>query len=515
MIYRGHVPWNLLTPFPDPEPDPAGDAAVALAREVLGRHVDPVAGGLPDDLLPALLDAGLLTLMITPELGGGGLSWAAACRVVEEAARWSMAAAYAIAINNGFGSGVYLTALPPGPLRELIAGRVAAGLFSGGADAEPTGTANQTRTTIAVRVDDAYELTGTKVFIGNAPVAGLMDVSATLDGEVRLFFADTAAPGFEVVHTHEFMGLHGARIGMIRLDRVRVPAGALMPELSDGWRMRPDGTAEPGVPDPATDLGLLALLGRHLVISGPSLATARAALGWQREFAARRHIDGRPLATYPEVARQVTETEADGHLIESVHLWCVHDGRTDRRPDLEAAKNVMSRAAWRAVDDTLSMLGGEGYETAASKSARGAVPSPVERAFRDARGLRVAGGVDTMLDKWSAEAALRDWSPAAPWPAAPPGGSGSADMRRVDADAARLAGYCARRPGGQRTRILLGRIAGELFGQAVTLARDPGHRLARTVCARSRYRLAALFAELDDTDFDTDFGTDFDTEEIA
>src|SRR4029077_13203987 len=72
----------------------------------------------------------------------------------------------------------------------------------------------------------------------------------------------------------------------------------------------------------------------------------------------------------------------------------------DFRLEQSAAKNITSVACWRVVDRTVSLLAAGGLETARSTAARGAQPLPVERALRDARALRIAGGVDFLLDKY-------------------------------------------------------------------------------------------------------------------
>jgi alkylation response protein AidB-like acyl-CoA dehydrogenase len=458
-------------------------------------------GRLPDGLTGALRDGGFLQLMIDAELGGLGLSPYNAFRVLQTGASWSSPVAYSLAITNGFGSGSYLPLLPDGPLKDLISARVRAGVVSGGADAEPIGTANEHRATTAVAVDDGkfYEISGEKVFIGNATVAGLMDVSATVGDEVRLLFVESGSPGFAVLGRHEFMGLKGAEIGRLRLDRVRVPAHALMDESEEGWRMRP------GEPAAATDLGQLAALGRILVIGPPSLATARLSLHWSREFARRRVIDGRPLDTYEEIRHRIAQTAADVYTIDSVMLWVLHHPSA---PELTAAKNITSLACWRAVDRTVSLLGGEGYETAASKQRRGVPPLPVERFFRDARALRVAGGVDFMIDRWSAETALRNRRPVTARPVPDAAGLSPAcrahlaDLHRQAAD---LAAAGARAVSSQRHTTVLGAIGGELLSMSIVLARADGsgddpaaQTLADLSCRSSRRRLAALWPQLDE-----------------
>ncbi|MBP0456873.1 acyl-CoA dehydrogenase family protein [Streptomyces montanisoli] len=554
-LYQGCVPWRRLRSFPEPTAaeHARGDETIAELEALLREHTDPEeierTGRLPDTLTEALRKGGFLGLMAGADLGGLGLSPHNAFRVIQAAAGWSIPIAFSLAITNGFGSGTYLPLLSEGPLKDMITERTRGGIVSAGADAEPIGTANEHRATTAVPTEDGtgYEITGEKVFIGNGTQAELMDVSATLrhpDGseEVRLFFVDSSMDGFEVAGQHEFMGLHGATIGNLRLDRVRVPAHHLMPQGEDGWRMRPgerdtaharpapDAEAEEDLFRP-TDLGQLAALGRILVIAPPALATARLCLRWSRDFTSRRIIDGRGLGTYEEIQRQVAETAADVFTIDTVMTWALKAHRTgDSRPELTAAKNLTSTACWRAIDRTVSLLGAEGYETAASKARRGARPLPVERYFRDARALRVAGGVDFMVDRWSAETALHTCWYENPTPA--PAGHTEADARQsateapelstacqehlsaVQDQARRLAATCHELTGRhtmsdlfaqQRLTATLGRIGNELLAMSLVLARaaamaadgDPqGLPLADLACTSARHRLAALWPEL-------------------
>ncbi|WP_078938515.1 acyl-CoA dehydrogenase family protein [Streptomyces virginiae] len=535
-LYTGRVPWQTLRDFPEPSPldEARANQVIASLTVLLRERVDPErierAGELPDGLLDALRKGGYLNLLIDEELSGLGLSPYEASRVIEVAASWCMPVGFLLAITNGFGSGTYLPLLPDGPLRDMIADRVREGVVSAGADAEAIGTANQRRSTTAVPVDGGthFEITGEKVFIYNGTIAQLMDVSAALDDQVRLLFVSSDTPGFEVVGQQQFMGLRGAPLGHLRLDRVRVPASHLLPDAEDGWRMRPSArladakaTSGSGAFQP-TDLGQHAALGRMLAIGPASLAVARLCLLWSREFANRRLIDNQPLGAYEEAQRHIAETAAEVFTIESILMWVLHSHTLgDNQPELTAAKNLTSRACWRTVDRTVSLLGAEGYETAASKARRGVPALPVERCFRDARALRISGGVDFMLDRWSAEAALRTCWFNAPAPEAaadlttPPLSQDCKDhLTFTRLQALRLARTCkhltqGRTPAAvfrdQRRTAILGRIGNELLSMSIVLARvanmdvndqKASYPLADLSCRASRARLVGLWHEL-------------------
>lgn len=525
-LFLGRVRWDLLRPFPahDGADRAAGDPAVRAMRDLLREHVDPDAvdrdGRLPDDLPELLRKGGFFGLMTDPGLGGLGLSPMNALRVVQLSSSWCPAVGWMLAIANGLGSGNYLPLLAEGPLREVVLDLVRGGGISGSADTEAGGAANRGRETTAVPTEDgsAYLLTGEKIFIGNGTLAELVDVSATVeqDGvrQIRVFFVRTDSPGFEVVDRQDFMGLHGSPIGVLRFNQVRVPAAQLLPASADEWRDEPE-------------LVRLAVLGRMLIIASPSLAIAKLCLTWSRNFVNRRTMDDRPLGDYDEIQRMVAQSAADVFAIDSIVEWGMLSGDlAEKNPELTAAKNLTSVACWRVVERTISLMAGEGIETAASKARRGAPPLPVERFARDARGLRVAGGVDFLLDYWTALSAVdngyRDPDEATRAPAPEPFTDSALSPRcqehlaHVQSEATALAALCRRlvdtygidELAEQEHRLLLaGQIGSTLLGMAVVLARaahlaERGNavalEMADIACADARHRLAGLWPQLAD-----------------
>lgn len=522
-LETGVLRWDELRSFPeqDPEERKAGEVAAEEVGAFFEAAADPdvvdETGELPPGLIDSLRERGDFRLLFGPEHGGGrNLSWYNAFRVVERAAGVSAPFGQILGIHNGGSAAVLLPVLPQGPLRTYVAERLAQGAVSAWADTEPAGQNNHWPASTGTPVDggSAYLLTGEKLFTGNGTVADLLVVTATVgEGGSRragLFFVDTRTPGFSVASRLEFMGLHGLPNGALRFDAVRVPAERVWLADEGDIRTSPQVTA-------------VALLGRNFITSAPALAIARHCADWGREFTARRTINGRPLGDYDRIQRNLARTLADVYAMDSAVRWSfLGPGRTARWYEQLVLKNVCTVGAWRAVDRTLSLLAAEGYETVRSKRRRGAPALPVERAFRDARALRVMGNVDFQLDLQAGQLLLARRLRA---PGAAP--QGTDDLRIEDAflapadqehlrAAARQIRELAREfdrlvaeqqdraplPAQQERLIVLNRIAVELITMCTVLARtsraaeggdSAAQDLADVWCTDARARLTALW----------------------
>lgn len=501
---------------------------VARLLAFLDSEVDPDAidreGELPTSLIARLKDLGAFRLAAGTDLGGLALPPYDVFRVVEAVASRSAAIGFLIGVHNGIGVGTsLLPTLPYGPLRDLIRRRTAGGMISGFADSEPAGQGNQWPATTATPTHDgsAYVLNGDKLFVSNGPVADLLGVTVTVrepDGRrVGLAVVDTRDPGFEVRAEVECLGVRGLPNGLLRLNGVTVPRDHVV-------------TVPEGDPRRTPRLASAVLTARLLIQAAPALAIARNCLRWSREFVARRRIDGLGLGEYDLVRRTLAANAADVRAMDAVVRWSLGaPAPDDRWFERMVARNFCTDACTRVVDRTVSLLGGEGLETARSKHRRGAQAVPLERAFRDARMLRTAGGVDDLLDVQTAQALLAHTADAS---------AHGTDGRAFDEDQGALVATenlsprnarhllalheeLARFPAacravgalvaGERERrtqqyplLLLGRIARELFGMAavLTTAEGDGHqRLTDVHCTAARLRLRDLWARLDAPDY--------------
>lgn len=526
---QGRLRWDLLRDFPREAPVDAarGDDAIRRLDELLAATVDPGAvehdRELPGAYLDALRSAGYLRLQLAPDQRGLGLADFATFRVCAAAMQHSTAAGFALATHNGIGLPAVLPALPAGAARDLVTRRLAEGALSGWADTEPAGAANELpATTAEPSGDGGYRLTGEKVFISNGAIADELIVSAAVPetSGACLFLVDTRSPGFRVRARQEVIGMKGLPLGALALDRVGVTPDRVLVGPGRHWR-------GPGLLEPISSRG------RTYLVSGAALAIARRAVAYQRDFVRRRSVDGRNLASLPAIQDLIAASLADVFAIEAVVQWCLIGGDADlaaRHRDRLAAKNVTTLACWRVVDATMSLLAAEGAETCASKRNRGAPPLPVEQLWRDARVLRITGGVDFAVDLWAGQALFTGGMAAGPGAIADTDltddelgalGAGrlsprnAQHLRQLAADTRRFARVCARLyrlhpelPAlleHQRRVIAAGRIARELFTMAVVLGRasttevgHPDQQLASVSCANAMTRLSPLWPELTD-----------------
>ncbi|MBQ1075634.1 acyl-CoA/acyl-ACP dehydrogenase [Micromonospora sp. C31] len=532
QLCHGRLAWELVHPFPTPSAGDAelGDESVARVRALLGERLDPerveAENRLPDGLVPALADEGLLNLLVDEAAGGRGLSPYNAFRVMTAAAEQSVATGMLLAIHNGIGAAAYLPILPAGPLRDFVTERVRAGTVTGMADTEPGGAANRARELTAQALSDGsgYLLNGEKLYIGNGSVAGVLAVTATVhengSDRIRVFFVDTATPGFSVRSSLEFMGLRGSPNGALSFRDVLVPAERLLQERDGQWL----------TPERAVVLSR----GRVFIVGAPSLAIARRCVALARAYATRRRVDGRNLGGYDEVQRMIAASLADVYALDSMARWVMladQDGRAvNLMLEQVAAKDVTSLLCWRVAERTMTLLAGEGFETVAGKIRRGGPGEPMERLYRDARGMRVAGGTEVLLQMRVARNIVFSYfypephnvaeiesevEPTVPEvPQLSPRNREhlrftATEIRRFARACLRL---CRRYPDpavlyerGSQLR-LVGQLAEELVTMVVTLGRaasgaDDGEQdLADIYCAQARRRLAAWWHELADAD---------------
>jgi glutaryl-CoA dehydrogenase len=202
--------------------------------------------------------------------------------------------------------------------------------------------------TRARRDGDDWVLDGAKMWITNAPVADVAVVWARTEDGVRGFVVPTGTPGFSAPEITGKLSLRASVTGQIVLEGVRLPAGAVLPEVA-------------GLRGPLSCL----TEARFGIIWGATGAI-RDSLTVALDYAATRVQFGRPIAGFQLTQAKFADAEAAyaKAVLLALHLGRVKDGAvagarmTPELISLGKLDNV--RAALEVTRSMRTILGGSG-----------------------------------------------------------------------------------------------------------------------------------------------------------
>lgn len=223
--------------------------------------------------------------------------------------------------------------------------------------------------TKAVRSPSGYRLSGVKSLVPAAAAAEIFVVGAELDGRPALFVVESDAKGLSV-EADPSMGLRAAGLGRLVLDNVAVAADAILGE-GDAARHAAD----------YRDAVQLARLGWAALATG----TGQAVLDYVIPYVNEREAFGEPISHRQAVAFMVADIaiELDGlRLVTLRGAARAEQGLTFAR-EAALAKKLAADKGMRFGLDGVQLLGGHGFTK----------EHPVERWYRDLRGIAVAEGV--------------------------------------------------------------------------------------------------------------------------
>ncbi|HEX8655163.1 MAG TPA: acyl-CoA dehydrogenase [Allosphingosinicella sp.] len=179
---------------------------------------------------------GLLGATIPPSYGGAGLNYvsyglvARAVERVDSGYRSAMSVQSSLVMHpiHAYGSEEQRTKYLPGLARGALIGCF--GLTEPDAGSDPG-----SMRTRAVQVDGGYRLSGSKMWITNAPIADVFVVWAKSDahgGKIRGFILEKGMKGLSAPKIGEKLSLRASITGEIVMDEVEVPEENLLPNAS-------------------------------------------------------------------------------------------------------------------------------------------------------------------------------------------------------------------------------------------------------------------------------------------
>jgi len=356
----------------------------AGVREFCGKFVDPVANEIdqeprfPSEIVKKLAEQDWLGIPYPVQYGGAGSDYMSYIIVVEELSRSCATTGFTLECHTSlacypifkFGTEdqkqKFLTPLCRGDMLGAFA------LTEAGA-----GTDAAAATTAAVPDGDGWVLNGSKIFISNAPVAGMIIVFAMTDKSkgtkgLSAFIVPAGSPGLRIGKHLNKMGIRGSLTAEVLLQDCRIAKENLLGQMGQGFK-----------------IAMTTLDGGRIGIAAQALGIAQAALDESIRYAKERVQFGKPIASLQAIqwmiADMATEVEASRFL--TYHAaWCCDQGASYSK-EAAIAKLFASETAARQTNRAVQIHGGIGYIK----------DQKVERLYRDAKITEIYEGTSEVM----------------------------------------------------------------------------------------------------------------------
>lgn len=348
---------------------------------------------VPEDLVESLRQGGFFGWSIPQAYGGLGLTTEELVLAAFELSQSSVALRARVGTNTGIGSEAlvvdgtdvqkarWLPAMASGELTACLA------LTEPDAGSE----ASNVKTT-ATRVGAHYVLQGSKCFITNAPIAGVLTVIARTDPGSRgsnglsAFIVERDTPGLAIGNPYRKMGQAGSPVSDVYFEKCTVPADNLI-----------GGVEGRGF---ATVMKVLNKQRLHLaaLCTGPAMRMLDMAI----EHALQREQFGQPVSNFQLVQAMIADSRTEIFAARSMILEAAR--ARDRGEDIalqaSMCKYFASEMCGRVADRCVQIFGGSGYV---------ADFSAIERYYRDVRLFRLYEGTSQIHQLNIAKRVLRDF----------------------------------------------------------------------------------------------------------
>ncbi|SMB95106.1 acyl-CoA dehydrogenase family protein [Deinococcus hopiensis] len=329
---------------------------------------------IPPELIRQAADLGLFGLSVPEEYGGVGLGTLGRCAVYEAMGQGHMGFGGMISAHASIGTSG-LVRLGTEEQKRRFLPRLATGeCIAGFAITEPSSGSDAANIRLrAEKRGDAYVLNGTKHYISNAPVAGLLTVIAVTDplagtrGMSAFLVEPQTTAGVRIGKIDEKMGQKGSLSAEVIFEDAEVPAANLLGPEHRGYREA---------------LGILT--NGRVGIAARSTGAMQRLLDLSTEHAKAREQFGKPIAEFQAVQFMLAEMEVaiqTSRLLWQKVAWMVDEGQDVRRM-ASVAKYHATEMLSEVADKAVQVAGGMGYMK----------DWPVERFYRDQRLLRIYEG---------------------------------------------------------------------------------------------------------------------------
>lgn len=370
----------------------------STAREFATRELAP--GAIERDeaerydrsLFEQMGALGLTAAPFPESVGGAGFSYLGWTLVMEELGAVDMAMAVSLSVHILSQYPVVTWGTPEQQARWLppmLAGEQLGAFALTEPHAGSDAAAIRTRAERVGPADapEAYRLTGTKVWISNAPEADRYLVFATLDpsagaSAITAFLVEKGTPGFGFGAHEKKMGIRACPAAELVFDRAEVPVANRLGAEGEGYK-----------------IALSALGEGRISIAAACVGIARAALEAAARYLGERRAFGAPLADQQGLRFMLAEMARDVAAARALTREAA--AAKDRGESIAVASSLAkwtaSDAAMKVATDAVQLFGATGYSRDAG----------IERLMRDAKGAQIYEGTNQIHRLIVADEVLR------------------------------------------------------------------------------------------------------------
>jgi len=356
----------------------------ATVREFCQKWVEPIANEVdqqsqfPTENIKRLAEQDWLGIPYPQEYGGAGADYLTYILTIEELSRACAATGFIVEVNTSLACYPLFKFGNEEQKKKFLAPICKGDMLGAFALTEPgAGTDVAAGSSTAVLEGDEYVLNGAKMFISNAPVAGVFIVFASTDKSkgvkgLSAFIVPGDTPGLKVGEHQNKMGIRGALTAEVVLKDCRIPKENLLGGDGNGFK-----------------IAMMTLDGGRIGIAAQALGIAQAALDESIRYAKERVQFGKPIASLQAIqwmiADMATDVEASRFLTYYA-AWCYDQGRPYAK-EAAMAKLKASETAVRHTNRAIQIYGGIGYIK----------DQKVERLYRDAKITEIYEGTSEVM----------------------------------------------------------------------------------------------------------------------
>ena len=335
-----------------PEHEAVRDLARRFSLEQLAPLVTEAeeTETFPPDLFRKWGEVGLLGVRYPQADGGSGMDKVAECIIREELSAVCQGFCSSWSAHTHLGIWPIWKIGTPQQKERFFRPALSGHKIAGFGLSEPDGGSNiRAMKTRAQKVPGGYRLSGSKMYITNAPIADFLLVAARTAPEltpeaISLFIVELPNPGF-VISKLKKESIRSSETGVIYIEDAFVPDDCLLGHQEGTYPVILDSLAE-----------------NRVGVAANSLGIARAAFEVATQYSRERIVAGRKIGDYQAIAHKLSDMAAE---IEAAR-WLVYYGAWNvDRGTLDTAlaskvKLFVTEMAVRVTESAVRILGGAG-----------------------------------------------------------------------------------------------------------------------------------------------------------